>query len=184
MTDSRSGSGWIIPATRSMRPRHLPRARPTSRGPAMPEISRQARTCTYGAWRGDDCGAAGSVITALPVARSHRRLVGGKINHGIVEVLKKEYDLGRANVVFRDIALRMPPPRCSEGGQRAVAVVPLTRNTCRREEPVSRRPEFVAGPDTDRCRRRDRRYQGPYESFDIQRAPCGRAPFQKMTLPP
>ena len=31
-------------------------------------------------------------------------MVGGEINHGVVEVLKKEYDLGHANVVFKDIA--------------------------------------------------------------------------------
>jgi hypothetical protein len=31
-------------------------------------------------------------------------VVGGEINHGVVEVLKKEYDLGNANVVFKDIA--------------------------------------------------------------------------------
>jgi hypothetical protein len=31
-------------------------------------------------------------------------VVGGEINHGVVEVLKKEYDLADANVVFKDIA--------------------------------------------------------------------------------
>ena len=31
-------------------------------------------------------------------------MVGGEINHGVVEVLKKEYDLDHANVTFKEIA--------------------------------------------------------------------------------
>jgi ABC-type nitrate/sulfonate/bicarbonate transport system substrate-binding protein len=47
----------------------------------------------------------GSPITSIAKLRDHTvGVVGGEINHGVVEVLKKEYDLGRANVVFKDIA--------------------------------------------------------------------------------
>lgn len=47
----------------------------------------------------------GSSITSIAKLRDRTvGVVGGEINHGIVEVLKKEYDLGRANVVFKDIA--------------------------------------------------------------------------------
>ena len=31
-------------------------------------------------------------------------MVGGEINHGVVDVLKKEYDLVHANVTFQDVA--------------------------------------------------------------------------------
>ena len=47
----------------------------------------------------------GSSITSIAKLRDHTvGVVGGEINHGVVEVLKKEYDLGRANVTFKDIA--------------------------------------------------------------------------------
>jgi TRAP-type uncharacterized transport system substrate-binding protein len=47
----------------------------------------------------------GSPITSIAKLRDHTvGVVGGEINHGVVEVLKKEYDLGHANVVFKDIA--------------------------------------------------------------------------------
>jgi TRAP-type uncharacterized transport system substrate-binding protein len=47
----------------------------------------------------------GSSITSIAKLRDHTvGVVGGEINHGLVEVLKKEYDLGRANVTFKDIA--------------------------------------------------------------------------------
>src|SRR5580698_3475510 len=47
----------------------------------------------------------GSSITSIARLRDHTvGVVGGEINHGIVEVLKKEYDLGHANVVFKDVA--------------------------------------------------------------------------------
>jgi TRAP-type uncharacterized transport system substrate-binding protein len=47
----------------------------------------------------------GSNITSIEKLRDHTvGVVGGEINHGIVEVLKKEYDLARANVTFKDIA--------------------------------------------------------------------------------
>jgi ABC-type nitrate/sulfonate/bicarbonate transport system substrate-binding protein len=47
----------------------------------------------------------GSGLTSIAKLRGHSvGVVGGEINHGVVEVLKKEYDLDRANVVFKDIA--------------------------------------------------------------------------------
>ena len=47
----------------------------------------------------------GSPITSIAKLRDHAvGVVGGEINHGVVEALKKEYDLGHANVVFKDIA--------------------------------------------------------------------------------
>ena len=47
----------------------------------------------------------GSSITSIAKLRDHTvGVVGGEINHGVVEVLKKEYDLGHANVTFKDIA--------------------------------------------------------------------------------
>jgi TRAP-type uncharacterized transport system substrate-binding protein len=47
----------------------------------------------------------GSKLTSIAKLRGHTvGVVGGEINHGVVEVLKKEYDLGRAHVAFKDIA--------------------------------------------------------------------------------
>jgi ABC-type nitrate/sulfonate/bicarbonate transport system substrate-binding protein len=47
----------------------------------------------------------GSTITSIATLRDHTvGVVGGEVNHGVVEVLKKEYDLGHANVTFKDIA--------------------------------------------------------------------------------
>lgn len=47
----------------------------------------------------------GSSITSIEKLKDHTvGVVGGEINHRLVEVLKKEYDLSRANVVFKDIA--------------------------------------------------------------------------------
>ena len=55
----------------------------------------------------------GSSITSIAKLRDHTvGVVGGEINHGVVEVLKKEYDLGHANVIFKDIAPRMRAARC------------------------------------------------------------------------
>jgi TRAP-type uncharacterized transport system substrate-binding protein len=47
----------------------------------------------------------GSSITSIEKLKGRTvGVVGGEINHRIVEVLKKEYDLGQANVTFKDIA--------------------------------------------------------------------------------
>ena len=86
----------------------------------------------------------GSPITSIAKLRDHTvGVVGGEINHGVVEVLRKEYDLGRANVVFKDIApIGCAPRGAGKGGQRIVAGGAADREisvVC--EEPVSRRPE-------------------------------------------
>jgi TRAP-type uncharacterized transport system substrate-binding protein len=47
----------------------------------------------------------GSNITSIEKLKDHTvGVVGGEINHRIVEVLEKEYDLAHANVTFKDIA--------------------------------------------------------------------------------
>jgi TRAP-type uncharacterized transport system substrate-binding protein len=47
----------------------------------------------------------GSSITSIERLKGHTvGVVGGDINRRLIEVLKKEYDLGRANVTFKDLA--------------------------------------------------------------------------------
>lgn len=47
----------------------------------------------------------GSAITDISKLRGHTvGVVGGEVNHAIVDVLTREYDLDHANVVFRNIA--------------------------------------------------------------------------------
>jgi TRAP-type uncharacterized transport system substrate-binding protein len=47
----------------------------------------------------------GSGITGIAKLRGHTvGVFGGEVNHGVTEVLRKEYDLDRANVVFKDVA--------------------------------------------------------------------------------
>jgi TRAP-type uncharacterized transport system substrate-binding protein len=47
----------------------------------------------------------GSPITTIEKLKDHSvGVVGGEINHRVVDALKKEYDLGRANVTFKDLA--------------------------------------------------------------------------------
>lgn len=47
----------------------------------------------------------GSAITSIEKLKDHTvGVVGSEINHCLVAVPKKEYDLARANVTFRDIA--------------------------------------------------------------------------------
>jgi TRAP-type uncharacterized transport system substrate-binding protein len=121
----------------------------------------------------------GSPITSIAKLHDHTvGVVGGEINHGVVEVLKKEYDLGRANVVFKDIA--------PSDARRAVQakevsalllVMPLTEKSMSfvkslfREgpnvSPVMIPIEFagaIAGG------------KGPYESFDIPKGTLRGAP--------
>ena len=112
----------------------------------------------------------GSSITSIAKLRDHTvGVVGGEINHGVVEVLKKEYDLGRANVVFRDIA----PAEARHAVQTKqvsalLLVVPLTGKYLAfvkglfPESPNSSPvliPIDSAGAIAD--------VKGPYESFDI-----------------
>ena len=112
----------------------------------------------------------GSPITSIAKLRDHTvGVVGGEINHGIVEVLRKEYDLGRANVVFKDIA-PADARRAVQAKEVSVLllVVPLTEKylsfvkSLFREGPNSS-PVLIAidaaGAIAD--------IKGPYESFDI-----------------
>ena len=112
----------------------------------------------------------GSPITSIAKLRDHTvGVVGGEINHGIVEVLRKEYDLGRANVVFKDIA-PADARRAVQAKEVSVLllVVPLTEKylsfvkSLFREGPNSSPvliPIDAAGAIAD--------IKGPYESFDI-----------------
>src|ERR1700722_8920500 len=112
----------------------------------------------------------GSSITSIAKLRDHTvGVVGGEINRGIVEVLKKEYDLGRANVVFKDIA-PADARRAVQTKQVSalLLVVPLTGKYLAfvkglfPESPNSSPvliPIDSAGAIAD--------VKGPYESFDI-----------------
>jgi TRAP-type uncharacterized transport system substrate-binding protein len=121
----------------------------------------------------------GSTITSVAKLRDHTvGVVGGEINHGIVEVLKKEYDLAHANVVFKDIA-----PADARRAVRArevsalLLVVPLTDKYLSFVKGLFREgpnlfpvliPVDSAGAIADR--------KGPYESFDIPKGTLRGAP--------
>jgi TRAP-type uncharacterized transport system substrate-binding protein len=121
----------------------------------------------------------GSPITSIAKLRDHIvGVVGGEINHGIVEVLKKEYDLGRANVMFRDIA----PADARHAVQTKqvsalLLVVPLTGKCLSFvkglfPEGANSLPVLIpidsAGAIADA--------KGPYESFDIPKGTLRGAP--------
>ena len=121
----------------------------------------------------------GSGITSIEKLRGHTvGVVGGEINHGLVEVLKKEYDLGRANVVFKDIA-----PADARRALQAkevgalLLVVPLTEKHLAFVKGLFREgansapvliPINSAGAIAD--------VKGPYESFDIPKGTLRGAP--------
>ena len=121
----------------------------------------------------------GSAITSVAKLRDHSvGVVGGEVNHGVVEALKREYDLGRANVVFKDIA---PADARRAVQSKEVAalllVVPLTDKYLSfvrglfREGPTSSPvliPIDSAGAIADS--------KGPYESFDIPKGTLRGAP--------
>jgi TRAP-type uncharacterized transport system substrate-binding protein len=121
----------------------------------------------------------GSAITSIARLRDHTvGVVGGEINHGVVEALKKEYDLGRANVVFRDIE----PADARRAVQAKevsalLLVLPLSEKylslvkSLFREGPNSSPvliPIDSAGAIADS--------KGPYESFDIPKGTLRGAP--------
>ena len=121
----------------------------------------------------------GSSITSIAKLRDHTvGVVGGEINHGVVEVLKKEYDLGRANVTFKDLA----PADVRRAVQaREVAalllVLPLTDRYLSFvkglfRESANASPVLIpidsAGAIAD--------VKGPYESFDIPKGTLRGAP--------
>jgi TRAP-type uncharacterized transport system substrate-binding protein len=121
----------------------------------------------------------GSSITSIAKLRDHTvGVVGGEINHGVVEVLKKEYDLGRANVTFKDIA-PMDVRRVVQAKEVAalLLVMPLSDRYLSfvkglfREGPNSQPvliPIDSAGAIAD--------VKGPYESFDIPKGTLRGAP--------
>src|SRR6202021_919868 len=121
----------------------------------------------------------GSAVTSIAKLRDHAvGVVGGEINHGVVEVLKKEYDLGHANVVFKDIA--------PSDARRAVQakevsalllVAPLTEKYVSLVKSLFREgpnlspvliPIDAAGAIAGS--------KGPYESFDIPKGTLRGAP--------
>jgi TRAP-type uncharacterized transport system substrate-binding protein len=121
----------------------------------------------------------GSPITSIAKLRDHTvGVVGGEINHGVVEVLKKEYDLGHANVTFKDI-VPSDARRAIQAKEVSVLlmVLPLTERyltmvkSLFREGPNSSPvliPIDSAGAITD--------VKGPYESFDIPKGTLRGAP--------
>jgi TRAP-type uncharacterized transport system substrate-binding protein len=121
----------------------------------------------------------GSTITSIAKLRGHSvGVVGGEMNHGIVEALKKEYDLGHANVDFKDIApadARMAVQ--SKEVSALLLVAPLTERHLSfvkglfREGPNASPvliPIDAAGAIADG--------KGPYESFDIPKGTLRGAP--------
>ncbi len=112
----------------------------------------------------------GSNFTSIAKLRDHAvGVVGGEINHHVVEVLKKEYDLAHANVTFKDLSL-LEVRQAVQSKQVAalIIVTPLTdkflslvKGTFR--ETATSAPVLIpidaAGAITDG--------KGPYESFDI-----------------
>jgi TRAP-type uncharacterized transport system substrate-binding protein len=121
----------------------------------------------------------GSGITSIAKLRDHTvGVVGGEINHGVVEALKKEYDLGHANVTFKDIA-PADARRAVQSKQVSalLLVVPLTEKYLSfvkglfPESPNSPPvliPIDSAGAIAD--------VKGPYESFDIPKGTLRGAP--------
>jgi TRAP-type uncharacterized transport system substrate-binding protein len=121
----------------------------------------------------------GSPITSIAKLRDHTvGVVGGEINRGVVEVLKKEYDLGHANVVFKDIA---PVDARNAIQAKEVAalllVVPLNEKYLSLVKGLFREgpnlspvliPIDSAGAIAD--------IKGPYESFDIPKGTLRGAP--------
>jgi TRAP-type uncharacterized transport system substrate-binding protein len=121
----------------------------------------------------------GSSITSIAKLRDHTvGVVGGEINHGVVEVLKKEYDLGRANVTFKDIA-PADVRRAVQAKEVAalLLVMPLTDRYLSFvkglfREGANSQPVLIpidsAGAIAD--------VKGPYESFDIPKGTLRGAP--------
>jgi hypothetical protein len=121
----------------------------------------------------------GSSLTSIDKLHDHTvGVVGGKVNHTLVEVLSKEYDLGRANVVFKDIE-----PSDARRAMQAkevsalLLVVPLTEKYLTFVKGLFREgansspvliPIESAGAIADA--------KGAYESFDIPKGTLRGAP--------
>ena len=121
----------------------------------------------------------GSNVTTIAKLRDHTvGVVGGEINHGVVEALKKEYDLTHANVVFKDVA----PSDARRAVQvKEVAALLVVAPLADRylsfvkglfREGANSTPVLIpidsAGAITD--------VKGPYESFDIPKGTLRGAP--------
>src|ERR1700760_4454099 len=121
----------------------------------------------------------GSPITSIAKLKDHTvGVVGGEVNHGVVDALKKEYDLARANVTFKDIAPQEARNAIQTKQVSALLLVtPLTERYLTmvrdlfRETPNSSpvlMPIDSAGAITE--------VKGPYESFDIPKGTLRGAP--------
>jgi TRAP-type uncharacterized transport system substrate-binding protein len=121
----------------------------------------------------------GSGITSIAKLRDHTvGVVGGEINHGVVEALKKEYDLGHANVVFKDIA-PADARRAVQSKQVSalLLVIPLTEKYLSFVKglfPESPNASPVLIPIDSAGAIAD--VKGPYESFDIPKGTLRGAP--------
>jgi TRAP-type uncharacterized transport system substrate-binding protein len=121
----------------------------------------------------------GSNITTIAKLRDHTvGVVGGEINHGVVEALKKEYDLAHSNVTFKDIA-PSDARRAVQAKEVAalLVVAPLADRYLSFVKGLFREgansapvliPIDFAGAITD--------VKGPYESFDIPKGTLRGAP--------
>lgn len=121
----------------------------------------------------------GSSITSIAKLRDHSvGVIGGEINHNVVEALKKEYDLSHANVTFKDI-LPSDARRAVQAKEVAAVLlaVPLTDRYLTYVKSLFREgansapviiPIDSAGAITDA--------KGPYESFDIPKGTLRGAP--------
>ena len=121
----------------------------------------------------------GSNITSIAKLRDHTvGVIGGEINHGVVEALKKEYDLAQAHVTFKDIA-PSDARRAIQAKEVAALILapPLTDRYLSFvkglfREGASSAPVLIpidsAGAIADT--------KGPYESFDIPKGTLRGAP--------
>jgi TRAP-type uncharacterized transport system substrate-binding protein len=121
----------------------------------------------------------GSAITDISKLRGHTvGVIGGDVNHAIVDVLTREYDLGHANVVFRDVAAQDARQALqSKTANVLLMVAPLTEKHLAWikslfREGANSSPVLIqvdaAAAIADR--------KGPYESFDIPKGTLRGAP--------
>jgi TRAP-type uncharacterized transport system substrate-binding protein len=121
----------------------------------------------------------GSAMTDISKLRGRTvGVIGDDVNHAIVDVLTREYDLGHANVVFRDVTAQDARQALQSRTVNALLMVaPLTEKHLARikslfREGANSSPVLMqvdaAGAIADRT--------GPYESFDIPKGTLRGAP--------
>jgi len=121
----------------------------------------------------------GSSISTIAGLRGHAvGVIDGQINRGIVDTLRKEYDLDRANVVFRDIAAADARRALQAKEVSALLLVaPLTERHLAWIKALFRDstnalpvliPVDAAGAIAER--------KGPYDSFDMPKGTLRGAP--------